>query len=447
MKITKDKNNQKALLSLAIPIFFELLLVTIVGNVDIIMLGKLSDRAVSTVGGMSQVLNMQNTIFGFISLGTTILISQYIGAKNKKNVHEIITVSLILNLVIGLLLGIVYYLFCNRILLITKLPEDLIPLGINYFKLVGGLCIFQSITLTCGAIMKSYGMPTPMLCVNIGVNLLNIIGNAIFIFGWFGMPVLGVTGVGLSTVISRGIGCVVAVFVTMNFCRFKFRRKFLNPFPFNSIKKLLFIGIPSAGENLCWNIAQLAIVSMVNNMGESYIAARTYMMLLASFVMTFSISLGQGTAIQVGQLIGAKKIDEAYKKCFSSLVLSLMLAFFVMIGIILFKKPIMSMFTQDPVILKIAYKLFPIMLLVETGRVFNIIIIRSLQATGDIKFPTILGIIFMFGIAVNLSYFLGMKIGFGLVGIWIANAADEWLRGLAMLFRWKSKKWITKSFV
>lgn len=437
----------KSLMSLTIPIFFELLLVTIVGNVDTIMLGHYSDKAVGAVGGISQVLNIQNVIFGFVNLATAILCAQFIGAKNKRRVHEVITVSLVVNLILGLFMGILYFTFWNTILEKIKLPLELIEVGKNYFKLVGGLCIFQGITLTCGAIMKSHGKPKQMLHVNMGVNLLNILGNGMFIFGWFGVPILGPTGVGISTVVSRAIGCVVGFLVMSHNCNFKFRKKFLKPFPFHVIKNILSIGIPTAGENLAWNIGQLMIMSMINTMGTTMIASRTYLMLIANFVMTFSIALGHGTAIQVGQLVGAKESEEAYGKCLKSLKLSIVLAFSVTVLAWLFKNQIMGVFTKDRAILEASLKIFPLMIVLEVGRVFNIVIINSLHAAGDIKFPMFMGIIFIFIVAVPFSYIFGVKLGWGLVGIWIANAADEWFRGIAMLIRWRNKKWITKSFV
>ena len=442
-----SKIQVKSLVALTIPIFFELLLITIVGNIDTIMLGHYSDKAVGAVGGISQILNIQNVIFGFVNLATSILCAQFIGAKNKKRVHEVITVSLIVNLILGLILGACYFIFWEFILEKIKLPVELIDIGKNYFKLVGGLCVFQAITLTCGAVMKSHGNPKQMLFVNIGVNLLNIFGNGMFIFGWFGMPILGPTGVGISTVVSRAIGCVVGFLVMSHYCAFKFRKKFLKPFPFHVIKNILSIGIPTAGENLAWNIGQLMIMAMVNTMGTTMIASRTYLMLIANFVMTFSIALGHGTAIQVGQLVGAKETEEAYDKCFKSLKLSIVLAFGVTVVVWLLKNSIMGIFTSNEAILEASLKVFPLMIVLEVGRVFNIVIINSLHAAGNIKFPMFMGIIFIFIVAVPFSYIFGIKLGWGLVGIWIANAADEWCRGIAMLIRWKSKKWTTKSFV
>ena len=438
---------KKNLISLIIPIFFELLLVTIVGNIDTIMLGYYSDEAVGAIGGITQLLNIQNVIFSFINMATAILTAQFLGAKDYKRVKQVISVSLVLNVLLGLILGGIYLFFWESLLQKINLPAELIGIGKYYFQMVGGLCILQGIILSCGAILKSHGRPTETLIINVGVNILNIIGNAFFIFGWLGMPVLGPTGVGISTVISRGIGCVAAFYMMCKYCDFTFKKKYIKPFPFKIVKNILSIGLPTAGENLAWNVGQLMIVAMVNTMGTTIIASRTYLMLISSFTMTLSIALGQGTAIQVGHLVGAGEIKEVYHKCLKSLKIAFIFAFVTTSLVFLFRKPIMSIFTTNPDILKASLKIFPLMILLEMGRVFNIVIINSLHAAGDIKFPMFMGITCVFSVAVLFSYLFGISLGWGLAGIWLANAMDEWIRGLAMYFRWKSKKWQNKSFV
>ncbi len=438
---------KKNLISLIIPIFFELLLVTIVGNIDTIMLGYYSDEAVGAIGGITQLLNIQNVIFSFINMATAILTAQFLGAKDYKRVKQVISVSLVLNVLLGLILGGIYLFFWESLLQKINLPGELIGIGKYYFQMVGGLCILQGIILSCGAILKSHGRPTETLIINVGVNILNIIGNAFFIFGWLGMPVLGPTGVGISTVISRGIGCVAAFYMMCKYCNFTFKKKYIKPFPFKIVKNILSIGLPTAGENLAWNVGQLMIVAMVNTMGTIIIASRTYLMLISSFTMTLSIALGQGTAIQVGHLVGAGEIKEVYHKCLKSLKIAFIFAFVTTSLVFLFRKPIMSIFTTNPDILKASLKIFPLMILLEMGRVFNIVIINSLHAAGDIKFPMFMGITCVFSVAVLFSYLFGISLGWGLAGIWLANAMDEWIRGLAMYFRWKSKKWQNKSFV
>lgn len=436
---------KKSLFSITIPIFLELLLVTVVGNIDTIMLGRFSDKAVGSVGGMSQVLLIQNTILSFICLGTTILMAQFIGAKNHRSTKEVIAASLVMNFFIGAILGLIYFVGWEWILIKIKLPLNLRDIGMDYFKLVGGLCIFQAISLTNGAILKSYGNTKPMLFVNVGVNLLNILGNGMFIFGWLGAPILGVTGVGLSTVFSRFIGAIVSLLVMTNYCKFSIAD--LNRFTLEKVKKILSIGIPTAGEHLIWSLTQVIILAMVNTMGTIEITARTYLALVSSFIMIFSIALGHGTAIQVGQLVGAGDKDRAYNQCLKSLTLSFIAATIVSTLVYFFRFQIMELFTEDMDVVKATAKVFPWLIFIETGRTFNIVVINALHAAGDIKFPMAMGCFVMLGVAAPLSWLLGIRMEWALVGVWIANGTDEWIRGFAMLWRWRTKKWMTKGFV
>lgn len=436
---------KKSLFSITIPIFLELLLVTVVGNIDTIMLGRFSDKAVGSVGGMSQVLLIQNTILSFICLGTTILMAQFIGAKNHRSTKEVIAASLVMNFFIGAILGLIYFVGWEWILIKIKLPLNLRDIGMDYFKLVGGLCIFQAISLTNGAILKSYGNTKPMLFVNVGVNLLNILGNGMFIFGWLGAPILGVTGVGLSTVFSRFIGAIVSLLVMTNYCKFSIAD--LNRFTLEKVKKILSIGIPTAGEHLTWSLTQVIILAMVNTMGTIEITARTYLALVSSFIMIFSIALGHGTAIQVGQLVGAGDKDRAYNQCLKSLTLSFIAATIVSTLVYFFRFQIMELFTEDMDVVKATAKVFPWLIFIETGRTFNIVVINALHAAGDIKFPMAMGCFVMLGVAAPLSWLLGIRMEWTLVGVWIANGTDEWIRGFAMLWRWRTKKWMTKGFV
>lgn len=411
------------------------------------MLGKFSDDAVGAVGGISQVLLIQNSIFGFICLGTSILTAQFIGAKKNIKIKEVIATSLLMNLIFGLLIGTGYIIFSESIMKAIQLPEKLIDIGRTYFKLVGGLCVFQALTLTCGAVMKSFGYTKQNLFINVGINILNVIGNGMFIFGWFGAPILGATGVGISTVASRFIGCIIAVLVMKSYCHFNFSKRLYKPIRFKIIKNILGIGIPTAGENVAWNIGQLIIMSMVNTMGIASITARTYLMLISTLIMTFSIASGHSSAILVGHHVGAHEYKKAYDTAIRSLKISLILVGAISLIITIFKIPVMRFFTTNPEVINVAIKTFRCIFLLEVGRTFNIVLINSLHAAGDIQFPMIAGVGSVFFVAVLLSWIFGMKLGYGLLGIWIANAADEWARGIIMMWRWKSKKWQNKSFI
>ncbi|MGL4945028.1 MAG: MATE family efflux transporter [Fusobacteriaceae bacterium] len=437
----------KGLFALTIPIFLELLLMTVVGNIDILMVSRYSDTGVGVLGAMSQVMHTQNVIFSFISIGTGILTAQYLGAKNIRKIDEVISVSLLLNLIMGVLLGAIYMVFSTLILTKIKLTPDLVEIGKNYFKIVGGLGVFQALTVTASASLRSYGYTKEPLYINIVINLINVIGNGMFLFGWMGMPILGVTGVGIATVTARLVGMLITLYTLGKLCHYRYSWKKLLVIPRDVLGYMARIGVPSGMEHLSWNLAQVVILSMVNTMGTQVITARTYLNLIASFMMMFSIALGHGTAILTGRYIGEKNLKKAHDQCIKSLKMSLVAVTLVSIVVLVFQNPILSYFTKDQEIIDICKKVLWLFLIIEPGRTFNIVIINSLHAAGDVKFPMIMGIIFMFGIAVSLSWFLGIQMGMALVGIWLANSADEWIRGLLMLWRWNSGKWKEKSFV
>jgi Na+-driven multidrug efflux pump len=146
-------------------------------------------------------------------------------------------------------------------------------------------------------------------------------------------------------------------------------------------------------------------------------------------------------------MVGAKDYDAAYKRCLKSLRLAILISFATAMIFALFSEELMGIFTSNSDIIEVGSVLILLTIILEPGRSFNLVVINSLRAAGDVKFPVYMGILSMWGVSVTLSYLLGIHFGLGLAGIWIAFIADEWLRGLLMLWRWKSKVWIRKSFV
>lgn len=449
MKNTND--NKKAvkltLFALTWPIFIEIFLHMLMGNADTLMLSQYDDNAVASVGVANQLLNVIIVMFGFIATGTSILIAQYIGAKQEQDANKISVVSIAANLLFGLLLSFVLFIFAPSILKAMNLPPELMESSLLYLRIVGGFAFIQALIMTIAAIVRSHGFTKDAMYVTVGMNLLNVVGNYFVIFGPFGFPVLGVTGVAISTTISRFIG-LIAMFMIL---RYRIKESlpytFLTTFPKQEIKKLLKIGIPSAGEHLSYNTSQVAITYFIASMGTIALTTKVYTQNLMMFILLFSIAIGQGTQILIGQYVGAEKLEEAYKRCLKSLKIAILVSLGMAILFSFFSKSLLGIFTENPEIITLGSILILLTIILEPGRAFNLVVINSLRAAGDVKFPVYIGILSMWGVAVTLSYLLGVVFGLGLIGVWIAFIVDEWLRGLLMLRRWKSKKWKKMSFV
>ncbi|WP_010097712.1 MATE family efflux transporter [Ornithinibacillus scapharcae] len=443
------KNTTKELTLFAItwPIFIELLLHMLMGNADTLMLSQYSDNAVAAVGVANQILSVVIVMFGFVAQGAAVLIAQNIGADNQKTAGQIALNALSMNLIFSIILSLVLWLWAEPILKMMDLPNELMQEGLAYMQIVGGLIFIQALIMTIGAILRSYGHTKDTMVVTIGMNILNVIGNYFVIFGPFGFPVLGVEGVALSTAISRLIGFIALVFLLIKRSEGELVFKNLVSFNTDHIKSLLKIGIPSAGEQLSYNASQMVITYFVAQLGTVAITTKVYTQNIMMFIFLFSVAIGQGTQILIGHMIGAGKIEDAYERALKSLKISILLSLSTAGIVYLAAKPFLGIFTDNPSIIEAGTFLLLLTIVLEPGRAFNLVMISSLRAAGDVKFPVYIGIMVMWGVSVTFSWFFGIFLELGLIGIWIGFIADEWLRGVLMLRRWKQRNWVSMSFV
>jgi putative MATE family efflux protein len=445
MSLTR-KDRKMTLFALTWPIFIEVMLHMLMGNADTLMLSQYSDNSVAAVGVSNQILFLLIVMFGFIATGTTILVAQYLGANNYKDAKEISSVSLSANLLISIIISFVIVIASEEILLLMNLPRELLPEATYYLQLVGGFSFIQALIMTASAILKSYGYTKDTMYLTIGMNLINILGNYLFIFGPFGLPVLGVQGVAISTVVSRLIGLIVILYMLKKRVHFNFNFRELFKLPKHHLKNLLHIGVPTAGEQLSYNTSQMVITFFITIIGTEALTTKIYTQNLMMFILLFSLAVSQGTQILIGYLIGAKDYDSAYKRCLQSLYSGIIISTLMAIIFAIFSDNLLGIFTTNERILEIGGTLILLTILLEPGRAFNMVIISSLRAAGDIKFPTYIGILSMWGVSVPIAYILGIHYDFGLIGVWIAFICDEWVRGILMLHRWNSRAWMTKRF-
>ena len=437
----------RQLTSLAGPIFIETLLVMMLGAVDTFMLSRYSDNSVAAVGVVNQLMNLVFLLFEVISLGTSILCSQYIGAKRRDKVIQVVGISLIFNLLSGLLLSGCLYLFAGDFLSMMGLRPDLMNEGLPYMKIVGGFAFLQALSLSLSASLRSANKAKYPMYVSIVVNVLNIIGNYTLIFGKFGMPALGVQGAAISTSVCRLVSVIILFVILFKKHIPSFPKELFKPFPWIELKNLLKIGIPSAGEHMSYSLSQVVISYFINMISNEALAARTYVANIVMFVYIFALSLAQGGAILIGHLVGMNKIQAAYTVGKRVMRFGVGISVSLSLVTAIFGKSILSMLTSDPWIITTGATLLWIEILLENGRALNFFGVNSLRSAGDIYFPVIVGIIVMWGIQVVGSYFFGIYLGWGLAAMWMIFALDENIRGFIFLRRWNSFKWVGKGFI
>ena len=450
--MTQAKNKRprkivrKQLFNLASPIFIETLLIMFTGATDVFMLSRYSDETVAAGGVVNQLLNLVFILYGITTLGTSVLCSQYLGAKQKKNVAQVIGVSLLVNLIMGGLVSAGLWVFAAPSLKLMGLDDNLVGYGVSYMTLVGGFSFLQSLAMTLSAILRSHNKAYYPMFVTFLINIINVVGNYFLIFGNCGAPRLGITGAGISTVISRTVAVILLTYLLFRKVAPVPPLKYFKPFPWDKIKNLLLVGLPAAGEQVSYNLSQVVITYLSVMMGNAALTARTYAMSIVMFSYVFSIAIGNGAAIAIGHLVGADKGNAAFSLEKYSIRLALWVTVCVSILTALVGTDIFKLLSSNPEVIHLGAMVLYIDVVLEIGRAVNITSVDSLIAAGDVMYPFVTGIIVMWLVATLLSYVLGIWWGWGLNGIWLAMALDEKIRAVGFERRWKSRKWMNKGF-
>lgn len=436
-----EKLQKLGLFAITWPIFIEQLSHILPGMIDIFMISHLGDAAAAGVSVANQIVVFFIVLFSFIGLGSSVVITHYLGAQDKQGAERVASNAIGVNVWLGAVISILTLLFSNQMLTLLHLPSELLPYARPFLALMGGTLFLEAINIVFASILRAHGHTREVMVIALGMNLINIALNSILIFGLFGLTPLGVVGAALSTVISRLIACIAYVYLVKRLIQLPLRFEALWNFSPSIIAKILHIGIPSAGENLCWWTSFMVITYFIAQMGADQIATFTYAMQLSMIMMMLSIAIGIGTEIIIGHLIGAGELDLAYRQLLRSLRVGVALTVVMTVVVVFAAKPLFSLFSQKPEIIEAGASLLLVSLILEPGRTFNLVVINSLRATGDARFPLYAGIASMWGIAVVLAWLLGLHWGWGLIGVWSAFAIDEWVRGLLMYRRWKSRAW------
>ncbi|SHM40414.1 MATE family efflux transporter [Gracilibacillus kekensis] len=447
--LTNNPPSKKKITLLAItwPLFIEAFLQTFMRIADIFMLSFVSDEAVAAIGVVNQIMMFTFVLFNFTAMGSGVVIAQFVGAKKPKEVSITITNAMVLNLAFGLFISGLIVIFREPFLILFNLEDHLIEYANIYLLIVGGTLFTQAMVMTMSSALQAQGYTKDVMYLVLGMNILNIIGNYLFIFGALGFPQLGVMGVAIATAVSRGIAMIVVCIILYKRIEIKIKLKDYFHLKKEYIKKIMGIGVPAAGEHLSHSLSQLIITVFITLLGANALATRVYTQNLMNFMTVFSVSVAKGMQIMIGQLVGAGKIEEAYRQMFKGLRVSIVIALSIGTIIAFFSESLLGIFTDDAEIIALGSILLFLGVILEPGRTFNLVIISSLRAAGDARFPVVVGIISMWGVSVTLAYIFGISLGFGLIGIWIAIILDEWLRGILMFFRWRSRKWEQKILV
>lgn len=437
-----DKENIVTIMALALPTMVENILQVVIGFVDTYFIGKIGTEAIAGVGVTNLIMNIYIAFFLALGVGTTAIVSRNIGANNIENANDSVRQSIIIALGIGIVCGIINFVFSKNILLLLGAEVRVIQYALPYFFAVAVPAIFLCLMMVLSSSLRGAGDTKTPMKIAIVANIINIVLDYVLIFGIFNFEGLGILGAGIATTVSRVVG-VVLLLKKINSNNTKIHIDIFSKWIINKeiLKSIIKIGVPAALEKLIMRFGQLVYGGMIIKIGTESYAAHN----IAGTIETFSYLPGMGfgvaAATLVGQNLGAKKTDEAHKVGLISYFLSTVFMVIMGVAFYIFAPFLAGLFSEDLEVIDLVVKVLRIIALVQPFLCITLVITSALQGAGDTKFPMYSTFIGIWGVRVLGIYLLGIKLNMGLVGVWLAVSLDIIVRGIILMIRFMKGKW------
>lgn len=425
------------ILDLAVPATVENILQTLVGFIDTLMIARLGLIAVTAVGIAGNIMAIYLAVFIALAVGTSSLISRYLGAGSKKDARQIAIQSTGLSLLSGTLFGIVTVLLAPDLLGLLGADEAVVASALPYFKLVGGTCVLISLLTTFGSILRASGDPKTPMKVNAAVNVLNVVLDYILIFGLGPIPALGILGTAIGTVIARLAGVVLMYRkIRPGALGFSVRAVFQK----TNYTELVRLSVPAALERLMMRLGQVIYFGLIVSMGVKTYAAHSIAGNLESFTYMPGMGLTTAASILVGKSFGAGRTREAYEYGVQAVKIG---ALIMSLGglVMFFGSPwFAAWFTKDPEAIGKIVTALRIDAFAQVPLAAGLIFAGALQGLGDTKSPLYsTAAAGMWVVRVIGVYGLGIVLKMDIAGVWLAILLDLSLRAVFLTFRFRQK--------
>lgn len=462
MTNSESENNQKKtkllmllkkpvrvdVINIAWPVLVELLLGSLFGMIDMMMLGRISDKplaaaSIAVVGLTNQPLFIGISLVQALNVGGTAMVARYFGSGQKDRIENTLKhVMLLCLFMLAIPLAILGIIYTDNILIFMGAEADALEAGRAYFKIVMVGFIFQSLTMSMSAALRGIGETKTPMKINLRANALNVVGNALLIYGLFGFPKLGVTGAGISTAISNLIASVFLfryVLKGKSVVKFSFKNRF--KFDKDIIHNLIKIGLPASLEQLVLRTGVMLFVKIVAGLGTVIYASHQIALNILSLSYQPSQAFGIAASSLVGRSLGASELSKAEDYAKETRKIGSMIST-LMAGIFFFFGPqLVALYSNDPAIIENSSIALKIIALVQPFQSSQFILAGGLRGAGDTFWPlvgTFSGVLIF---RVGLAYVLVNTFNLGLAGAWMAVFVDQLVRWLFVYARFRTGKW------
>lgn len=442
VKTVKKDDFYRQMFKLAIPIIIQNLLSAAVNSSDVIMLNYVGQSAISAVSLAANYSNILFMVYYGLGTGASLLCAQYFGKKNMQAIHAVEGIALRFSLAISALVALAAFTMPQRMLLLFTSDQELIAIGSSYIRIMGITYLCWGVTEIYLAILRSIGRVTISMTLNMLAFGLNILLNAVFIFGLFGAPKLGVTGVAIATASSRLIQLVACVIVSLLSKDVK-----LNPaYMFIQSKTLLndfiHLSLPALGNDLSWSVAFSMYSVILGHLGTEAVAANSLVTVVRNVGSVFCFAIASAGTILLGRVMGQGELEKS--KSYASRMLKMTVVAGAVGGVIVLAvTPFVLRFAS---LNDMAMHYLKYMLLINSyyimGSAVNTALIAGVfRAGGDTKFGLICDTIDMWVYAVPLGFFAAFVLKLPVLWVYFLLCTDEFVKWPWVIRHYRKGEW------
>ena len=437
--------SNRALKRLIAPMIIEQFLAILVGMSDSIMVATVGEHAVSGVSLVDNIFILLIYLFAALATGGAVVMGQYLGQNKHEKANRAVNQLILFTALFAICIMIGLYLARNLILhrVFGAIEANVMEASKTYLLIVSASIPFIALYNAGAAVFRTMGNSKVPMYLSMMMNAINVGGNAILIFG-FGM---GVAGAATLTLVSRVISAVAIIFLLCSPEHLlHLERPFSFKLDFGMLKKIAYIGIPNGLENGMFQLGKIMVLSMITGFGTAAIAANAVSNIIATFQVLPGMSVGMAVITVCSRCVGAGDYEAAryYTRKILKLVHILIIVFSVTTLVAL--PGIMHLYNLSHDAMTFTKQIIwyhGICCMLIWPEAFTLP--NTLRAASDVKFCMILSIISMWVFRIAFSYIIAVRMGMGVLGVWIAMTIDWAVRAVLFIIRYRGKRWQHKS--
>ena len=442
VKTVKKDDFYRQMFKLAIPIIIQNLLSAAVNSSDVIMLNYVGQSAISAVSLAANYSNILFMVYYGLGTGASLLCAQYFGKKNMQAIHAVEGIALRFSFAISALVALAAFTMPQRMLLLFTSDQELIAIGSSYIRIMGITYLCWGVTEIYLAILRSIGRVTISMTLNMLAFGLNILLNAMFIFGLFRAPKLGVTGVAIATASSRLIQLVACMIVSLLSKDVKLNPAYMFIRSKTLLNDFIHLSLPALGNDLSWSVAFSMYSVILGHLGTEAVAANSLVTVVRNVGSVFCFAIASAGTILLGRVMGQEELEKS--KSYASRMLKMTVVAGAVGGVIVLAvTPFVLRFASlnDTAMHYLKYMLLINSYYIMGSAVNTALIAGVFRAGGDTKFGLICDTIDMWVYAVPLGFFAAFVLKLPVLWVYFLLCTDEFVKWPWVIRHYRKREW------